>query len=269
MSDLPSRPEGSLPARRVSSRELEAIIRRAVELQSAGEEREEGITDAEVVRIGKELGLAPEVVRRAMVDVRSGPVEEHGVLARVMGPARVRAVRTVRGPAAEVARRVEEYLLRREHMRVQRRFPDRTRYVRGSGVVAALGRAARGIGEKHPPLGVKALDVGVAAVDEGSSLVELSVELDTPRGALAGVGAGSGGGIAALVGLFAWATPAPDLLAVAGLPALAATLWGSRLVYRRAARSTHEKLESFLDRLEHGELRLPPGGPEWRKRLGI
>lgn len=259
-------PGGGLPARRLSSQELEAVIRRAVELQTAAGGAEEGITEAEVVRIGEELGLEASLVRRAITDVRGRPPEERGALAGVMGPGVVRAVRTVRRPAAQVGMLLEEYLLKCEYMGVQRRLPDRTRYVRRSGVAASLGRAARSLGTHDPSLDLPALEVGVAALDEESALVELRVELRTPRGWLAGAGVGSGGGVAALVGAFAWATPAPDLLALLGIPALAATLLGSRGIYRYLARSRQEKLESLLDRLEHGELRVPRG-PEWKKGL--
>jgi exonuclease VII small subunit len=34
-------------------------------------------------------------------------------------------------------------------------------------------------------------------------------------------------------------------------------------------RKTHNKLEAFLDRLEHGELRLPEKKQEWQKRFGL
>ncbi|MDP9348541.1 MAG: hypothetical protein M3P24_05270, partial [Gemmatimonadota bacterium] len=65
---------GDLPARRLSSQELEAVIRRAVELQAAAG-GDDGITEGEVLRVGGELGLSPELVRRALADVRSRPVE--------------------------------------------------------------------------------------------------------------------------------------------------------------------------------------------------
>ncbi|HYW08054.1 MAG TPA: hypothetical protein VE913_13920, partial [Longimicrobium sp.] len=99
MSDLPSHPPGSgPPARRVSSTELEAVIRRATELQFARSDSDDGLPEAEVMRIGKELGLEPAHVRRAIAEVRGVPVAETGVLARVMGPETIRASRIVRRP---------------------------------------------------------------------------------------------------------------------------------------------------------------------------
>ena len=86
MSDnlpAPVPPGGSgLPARKLSGTELEAVIKRAVELQTAREtEMTDGLSDAEVVRIGQELGLEQHLVRRAIAEVRSPPPEEHGLVA--------------------------------------------------------------------------------------------------------------------------------------------------------------------------------------------
>ncbi|HKP74148.1 MAG TPA: hypothetical protein VJT67_01335, partial [Longimicrobiaceae bacterium] len=145
MSDphpAPVPPGGTgLPARKLSSNELEAVIKRAVELQTAREtEMTDGLTDAEVVRIGQELGIEQHLVRRAIAEVRSTPPEEHGMVAGVMGPGIVRAARTIRRPAVELGMFLEKYLLESEFMVVERRFPDRTRYVRAQGLGAAVGR---------------------------------------------------------------------------------------------------------------------------------
>ncbi|MDQ3388688.1 MAG: hypothetical protein M3483_04205 [Gemmatimonadota bacterium] len=270
MSDAPAPPSGrNLPARKLSGAELEAVIRRAVELQSAAGGGDEGISEAEVIRIGGELGLEATLVRRALGEVRSQPPAEAGALARVMGPATARAGRIVRLPPAEVGMRLEDYLVRCEYMVVQRRLPDRTRYARATGMAAAVGRATRGLGSGQPALDVAALDVGVSTVDAESAWVELSLEMATPRGWLAGAGVGSGGALATLAGAFAWATPAPDLLALLGIPILAGTLFAARGAYRALASSRQDRLESLLDRLEHGELKLPPQKGEWRKQLGI
>lgn len=271
MSDA-NPPGGSgLPARRLSSQELEAVIRRAVELQSVGEVGDDGVSEVEVLRIGKELGLTPELVRRAIADVRSQPVEEHGFLAGLMGAGRVRAVRTLRRPAAQLGLFLEEYLGRCEFMVVQRRFPDRTRYVRGTGVAAVLGRAASKMGARQAALDLQQLDVGVSMVDEGSALVELSVDLSTVRTGLATGGLVGGTGAGTGVALSIWAAHLATPLALVGVPVLAGIVLGSRLIYGSVASRTEEKLQGFLDRLEHGDVKLPASGgkPDWRKQLGI
>jgi hypothetical protein len=264
------RPEGgNLPGRRLSSHELEAVIRRAVELQAASSAApDEGIPEGEVLRIGQELGLDPVAVRRALTEVRTHPPEEGGALTRAMGPGAARAARTVRRPAAAVGLLVEEYLRGCEYMVVQRRFADRTRYVRDAGLAASFGRLARSFGREHQPLDLKQLDVAVSALDGESSLVELSVDLGVVRTGLAAGGALGGGGAAAGVAATVLATPILDPFALLGVPVLAVSWLAMRGIYGAVQRSTQEKLESFLDRLEHGDLRLPDRRPPWNRGSG-
>ncbi|HEV2148486.1 MAG TPA: hypothetical protein VGR37_13875 [Longimicrobiaceae bacterium] len=270
MSERTPPPGGNLPARRVSSQELEAIIRRAVEIQSAsGGDEAEGIPEAEVMRIGRELGLEPAAVRRAIADVRGRAPEERGVLARVMGPRTVLAARTVRRPAAAVGLLLERYLVECEYMVVQRRLPDRTRYVRATGMGAAMGRTMRKMQERQASLDLPQLDVAVSAIDEDTCFVEVSTDLGSMRGGLFAGAALGGGGAAAAITTAVFVTPIVDPLALTAIPVLGGMLAGMRGIFGAVSRSTHDKLEGLLDRLEHGELRLPSGKPDWRKQLGI
>src|ERR1700741_978335 len=105
----PPGPPGSsnVPARLLTTAELEAVIQRAVELQTTREDMAEGLSEAEVMRIGQELGLEAVAVRRAIAEVRWRPPVEKGVLAGVMGPGIIRAARTIRRPAAELGMLIE------------------------------------------------------------------------------------------------------------------------------------------------------------------
>jgi hypothetical protein len=273
MSDnLPAPVPGGtgLPARKLSSSELEAVIKRAVELQTAREtEMTDGLSDAEVVRIGQDLGIEQHLVRRAIAEVRSRPPEEHGLVSGMMGPGIIRAARTIRRPAVELGMFLETYLKEAEIMVVERRFPDRTRYQQAQGIGAAVGRTFSKVGSRVAPLGLKTVDVGVALADEDSSVVTLSVDLSSARAgaAVSGwVGGLSGGGTVAAIVL---ASTAPHLLALAGLGVAAAGVLGSRGIYRTVANQTRDRLEGFLDRLEHGELRVPQQKNEWQKRFGL
>lgn len=258
-------PGGGLPARRLSTQELEAVIRRAVEIQSAAGTPDEGIAEAEVLRIGQELGLDPASVRRAITDVRGRPPEERGLLARAMGPGTLRAARTVRKNAAAVGLLLEEYLLKCEYMVVQRRFPERTRYVRGTGFAAAMGRGMRVFSQSHKAMDLAQLDVSVSALDDETCLVELSVDMGAVRGGMAAGAAAVGGTAAVGITAAVLATPIIDPLALLSVPALLGSWLGMRGIYGAVQSGTQEKLESFLDRLEHNELNLPQsrggGGP--------
>lgn len=258
------RPGGGLPARLLSNQELEAVIRRAVEIQTAAGTPDEGIPEGEVLRIGQELGLDPVTVRRAIADVRSRPAAEDGLLARTMGPGTLRAARTVRKNAAAVGLLLEEYLLKCEYMVVARRFPDRTRYVRGTGFAAAMGRGMRVFRESHKAMDLAQLDVSVMALDDETCVVELSIDMGAMRGGMAAGAAAIGGGAAVGITAAVLATPIIDPLALLSLPALLGSWFGMRGIYGAVQSSTQDKLESFLDRLEHNELNLPAprgGGP--------
>jgi hypothetical protein len=272
MADVPaSRPEpdAPLPARRLSTHELEAVIRRAVELQAAAGGSDEGVAEAEVMRIGQELGLEPAHVRRALTDIRSSPPEEGGLLARVICPRTVRAGRTIRRPPAELGRLLEEYMVRVECMQVHRRFPDRTRYVRDSSFAAGVERFTRQFGTRVQRLDLKELDIGVAAVDEDTAYVELSLDMGEDRAGFAWMAGVFGTVLSAPLLAFAFATPAPELLALGAAPILGGMTAAMRAAHRHELRKRQDLLESFLDRLEHGEVRMPQesGWAEAAKRL--
>lgn len=254
------RPGGGLPARRLSNQELEAVIRRAVEIQTAAGTPDEGIPEAEVLRIGQELGLDPVTVRRAITDVRGRPPQETGILARTMGPGTLRASRTVRKNAAAVGLLLEEYLLKCEYMVVQRRFPDRTRYVRGTGFAAAMGRGMRVFSQSHKAMDLAQLDVSVSALDDETCIVELSVDMGAVRGGMAAGAAAIGGSAAVGITAAVLATPIIDPLALLSIPAALGSWFGMRGIYGVVQSGTQDKLESFLDRVEHNELALPRSG---------
>jgi hypothetical protein len=242
--------------RNFSTPELEAVIRRAVELQAGGTARaDDGISEAEVVRIGQELGLEPVAVRRAMAEVRGRPAEDSGALAAVAGPAIVRASRVLRRPAATVAAELDRYLRDTEIMVAQRRFADRTRYVRNPTFAAGLTRITRGISSSHQPINLKQVDVSILPLDAESCLLEASADLAAMRGGITAGVLGSSSVLTAGWAATVWATALADPLMLLGVPALAGAWYGTRAIYGSIARSVEEKLESLLDRVEHDELR--------------
>lgn len=253
----PARGAANVPAtsRNLTTQELEAVIRRAVELQASSSARsDEGISETEVVRIGQELGLEPATVRRAMAEVRARPAEEGGALVTLAGPGTVRANRVLRRPAAGIGLLLDRHLRETEFMVPQRRFPDRTRYVRDSSMAAGLARFARGFSRSQRPLDLKQLDVAVSAIDAETCLLEVSVDLAGTRGGLVAGVLGSSGGLAAGWAATVWATAVADPLMLLGVPVVAGAWYGTRAIYETIRRSVQDKLESLLDRVEHNEL---------------
>ncbi|NLG63459.1 MAG: hypothetical protein GX539_14570 [Candidatus Cloacimonetes bacterium] len=255
--DVPVRRADAAPApsTNLTTSELEAVIRRAAELQAGSSARaEEGVSEAEVVKIGQELGLEPAAVRRAIAEVRSRPAEERGALVGMVGERVVRTSRVVQRPAATVAAVLDRYLREKEYMVAQRRFHNRTRYVRNPSIAAGIARFASGFSRAHPPLDMKELDVAVSRIDEASCIVEVGVDMGGMRGGLVAGLLGSSSAMAVGWSAAVLATPIADVLLLLGIPLVGGAWLGMRAIYGNITGSVRDKLESLLDRLEHNEL---------------
>ena len=113
---------GLLPAARreqaLSRAALERVLARAAQLQAAtGEGDEPGsMTEAQLVELGKEVGLSGDLLRQALAEERGRtllPVES-GWLASVTGVAAVTAARTVTGRPAAVLAALDAWMQREE-----------------------------------------------------------------------------------------------------------------------------------------------------------
>ncbi len=246
------------------------MIRRAVELQvHEGDDPtspHEGMPEEELTRIGREIGLSPRHIQQALAETSAAPVATDGLVNRRFGPADVQTSRLLRIPAERAREELDRYARKQEWMVIHRRFSDRVVYVKASGFAAEVQRGLSGLSQKYPRLDVPELEVGVREADAASCYVALRCDLRSLRaGWLGGAAAGTSGGIvvATVLGI-AIAPPA----ALIGAPILAASAWGSRAGYRRAALQKRDLMESVLDRLEHGEL-AAPDRPGLRERLGL
>jgi hypothetical protein len=271
LPDRPSDPSSNLPARRLSAPQVEAVLRRAVELQARESDARvaaaEGLSDFELIRIGEELGLSPRHIQQALVETSEGPPTDESWFGRGFGPSVVRASRLIRRDVTLASTELDAYLREKECMVVHRRFPEHVVYAQGAGVTATLQRAAAQVSGRHPLLNLKQLEVGIRPVDERSTMVSLSVDLRPQRTGLVagGLVAGSGAGSAAAI--FLAIAVAPPVAAL-GAPLIAGSLLGFRAIYRHSYQKTQAQLESLIDRLEHGEL-APSNAPSWRQRLGL
>ena len=72
---------------------MERVLARASELSSGASDGPDGMTEAQLIEIGKEVGLSPATLQQALAEERTRVVlsEEMGLEARVMGPAAYRS----------------------------------------------------------------------------------------------------------------------------------------------------------------------------------
>ncbi len=252
--------------------ELDRIIRRAAELQFQESSGDDGgtLSEDEVVRIGKEVGLEASHVRRALGELRAEAMvpalpADGGYLRRWVGPAHVRAERVVPGDAAEVEERVVQWLSGAESLHPVRRRAGVSLWEPAEGFVAQLQRGLKWGGQRYELAQAKQVELSVQSLEDGYALVTLTVDLTNQRleqggGAIGGFAAG--GGVLGSVLTVAVLSFPPAAAVAAGLAGAAVGGAGGALVGRSTYQQKAERVrlasEGLLDRLERGELVKPP-----------
>lgn len=256
----------SRPPARLSSEELERVIRRAAELQTAREALPEQLDDEEVLRIGAEVGLQEPHVRRALLELRAEAMvpeapDDRSLPHRLWGGAYVQASRVVPGTVAEVQQRLEDYLHSGESLRQVRNRHGMSIWEPAADFVSQIRRGLDLSGHGYTLARAKRLQVATEALETGRSLVTITADMRNQRaeqggGFLFGAVATTFGGSLALT----LAAGLPVLLVVPALGVV--TGGGGVLIAKRLLRGEREKMhlaiEGLLDRLETGT--RPPAG---------
>jgi hypothetical protein len=256
---------------------LERVLARAAELQAAGAETPETISESQLLEIGREVGINPEHLRLAIAEERGRaatlPAAPPGRIEQALGPAQMMAQRAVPGAPEQVLSALDRFMQREEGLVVKRRFGQRVSWEQPRNPFAGL---ARSLGGRPADLQkVDEVSATVTAVDGARSLVRLDADLQRHRRSLR-----DGTVVLAVVnGLLAagWLVPVTVLTSAASGPVdaaplavLAATLvagqagvsalvWrGIRRSFRDALARTQLRLEQLLDALEHGDRGAPP-----------
>lgn len=278
-ADPGSEPGRALPTTRVSSSDLERVIRRATELQF---DEGEDVTDLdvrEVVRIGEEVGLEPRHVRRALAEVQADSLlpplpADRGLPTRLWGPGVVRHSRAVRGDPESIQDRVERHLEEKESLRCVRRKAGRSLWEPAAGLVKQMQRAIDVGGHGYDLAKARNVQLAVEGLEEGWSLVTISVDLRNLRnqqatGWLLGLGlSGTGGAVASAV------LAGSVAVGVVVVPVLALGFWGAASwAAGRTIEKSRARIElivlGLLDRLEEGEIGRPRDriAPPWKEWL--
>ena len=247
---------------------LERVLARAAELQALSTEPPEGLSDNQLLELGSEVGISSEHLRQALAEERTriaAPVET-GVVGSWFGSSHAAASRVVRGTPAEVLALLDTWMQREELLRVRRRLADRLTWEARRDFFGSV-QASFNLGGRAYAL-TAASEVGatVVAVDADRVLVRLDADFAPSRrrnvgwaGVLAGFGVTSSAGIVALASVSA----EPGAMLIGGVVGSAWTLMaglGSSAIARAQRRKVARgqlALEQVLDRLEHGEIRMP------------
>ncbi len=268
----------SRPSKALSRLEFDEIMRRATELAASETEGDaHEVSEEEMFRIAREVGLDESHVRSALGEVRSSAISHTDgdakptIFDRVYGPAIVRTSRVVHGVPSQLSDKLDEYMVAGRLLQRVRRGPVVLQYRPSVDWMSQIARAASGTARKYYLAASKSVEIHLHQVDGSRTHVEFIVDPGIQADYAGGGIAVSGfGGLAGAGGTFlAVASVAPQLVGVAagavvatGIAA-AVTKITSRM-YRRKWSEVLAEVEGVLDQLELGETLQPPPS-SWRK----
>ena len=248
----------------ISREALDRIIKRAAELQAGEHDVGDGLTNNEVLALGKDVGIPDRYLRQAMLEeqTRIAPDVATGTWAWLTGPRSIVAHRVVPGDRAAIERELSRWMTEEELLQPKRHFADRTSWEPKAGAFASIQRALGG--RRRYSLARAAEITGqVVQLEPGFCLVRLEADVRQERTKRI-----SGATVMAILGwglTGATALIAPPLALAQTLmlvPAVGLTLGGVMVArsYRGANERMQVALEQVLDRLERGEVRSSTQG---------
>ena len=253
---------------------LERVLARAVELQTVHEELPDGISEARLVEIAREVGIDVPNLRQAMAEERARlPLteEEHGVLLDALGPGSASAQRTVPGTPAEISAKLDAWMPRMELLTMRRRVGDHMSWEPKRDPLGNLLRNF-GVGGRRMDL-VRSDQVSamVTAVDQTKSVVRLESAMYGVRRAQRTVFSVLSAGLVlgfALLSIPIWFLATAGAFPVIAITLLAGLFGGAgyglwramRRNYRQLVGRAQLRLEQLLDELEGGGMRPAAGG---------
>jgi hypothetical protein len=247
---------------------LERVIARAAELQALSAEPPEGLSDAQLLELGSDVGISAEHLRQALAEERTRVAlpEETGVVGSWFGSGTAAASRVVSGTPAQVLALLDSWMQREELLRVRRRLADRLTWEARRDFLGSMQASFNLGGRPYALTGASEVGATVVAVDAERVLVRLDASYAPSRrrnvawaGVLAGFGVTSSAGLVALASMSA----EPGAMVIGGVVGSVWTLLaglGSSAIARAQRRKVARgqlALEQVLDRLEHGEIRAP------------
>jgi len=262
------------PGRSITRKEFDEVIRRAAEIAASEPDGgDSALTEQDLFRIAREVGLEERHVRKALVQVRSSAPGARGPLSAVYGPSFVVASRVVPGTREVLGARIDDFMVAGNLLESVRRTSDVLQYRPPVDWVSQIARAAASTSRKHRVASAKRVEVRFEPVDDGNVYVELEVDPATRGDYLAGglVGGLAGGGVSGAGVALALAAAVPVTAGVAvgagilvGSAVFGGISWLTGHHHKRRLTEVRSEIEGILDRLESGESLEPPPA-SWRR----
>ncbi|HEX6693080.1 MAG TPA: hypothetical protein VF035_00075 [Longimicrobiales bacterium] len=265
--------------RGVARADLEAVIRRAVELAHVQGDVEEQLSEAELVRIGTELGLPAAQVRQALYEQPQLRITPRWYDRWFEQPL-VTASRVVPAKADRTLANLEEYISAREYMQLVRKRGGELSFIPAEDAISRMARSLSRSGRRYHIGNARRVIVSVDPLEAERSHVKIEADLEAQRKSIVSTGLIAGSVVGTLTGLI----PSGLFLfgdaghAITTAIAVATSMGvsvgaGVGISMKIAANTYHEKMralrrdiDGLLDRAEHRERLEPPPAP-WRRSL--
>lgn len=173
--------------RQIAAEDLDLIVRRAAEIQNQrGTPGSQLLTEEEVVEIGRQVGLEPGHVRRAMAEVRAESLAPklppgNRILDLIAGDSRVEVRRVVAGEPPLIQQQIEMQLRDREKLSALRCRPTRSVWEASGGMMDRIERSMNFSGKDYVLADARQVHLAVAEIEPGWSLVTLAADFANKR----------------------------------------------------------------------------------------
>lgn len=264
---------------RLTRRDFDEVMQRAAELAGAdrgADGADPAFSDAEVVRIGAEAGLAEQHVRRALAEFRASQGRRRRGVGALLGPGTIRTSRTVACSRRRVAGELDEFMVAGQLLQPVRRKDDLLQYRPAIDWASRVARAASATSGQHYVASARLVEVRLAETDDGeagepATVVEVYVDpgiIGNYQGGAVFGGGLAGAAVGAAVGFAAFALfPLAVAVAAGTATGVATALAVAALVakgFRNRLDDVESEVEGILDGLEGGP-GLEPPPPAWRR----
>lgn len=259
----------------LSRRDFDEVMRRASELAATEPgASEEEFTEAELVRIGREVGLADRHVRTALAEFRTdrgGFARRRGRIRALLATGEIHSSRTVKRPRARIHGELDDFMVGSQLLQRVRQREDLLQYRPAIDWASRVARAASSTSRQHYVAASRLVEARMDELGPESTQVDIVVDPGMAgkyrTGAVLGGGmAGAAAGIGVGAGLALLAT-LPVAVAggiAAGVVSAVVVMSLVALGFERRLGEVHLEVEGILDGLESdGGLEPPP--PAWRR----
>lgn len=194
--------------RQIPAEDLDLIVRRAAEIQNRhGDPGSPLLSEEEVVEIGRQVGLQPDYVRRAMAEVHAeslAPKRPAGnrILDLIAGDSRVEVRRVMAGDPTSIQQRTEKQLREEEKLTALRCRPMRSVWEASGSAMARLERMMNFSGKEYVLADMRQVELAVAEIEPGWTLTTITADVANKRDELLYGAAAAVGGIGTLAAVF-------------------------------------------------------------------